>query len=313
MRAIVYDKYDKDPGIVSVRDIEIPIPKKDEVLIKVKAASVNPVDWNIRWGKMKIIIGSKMPRQMGVDVAGIIEEVGSDVKHLKKGDEIFGWVTYKYSNTFSEYTVIKGKIAALKPEEITFVESAALPMAASTAYKALVEIAKVKKGDKILITGGSGGVGHYAIQIAKNYGAVVHTIVSGKNMELAKKLGADVVYNYNETDVSLLSEKFHIIFDTAGILRYSKAKKLLSRGGVFPNIKSTPIEMLIGTIFNVANKPVMTNVSEKYLLELSRLVEGEKLVSIIGHTTSLEKAPAVLADFETKKLKIPGKLVIEID
>ena len=119
MKAIIYDKYDKDPSILNVRDIDIPKPQNDELLIKVKAAAVNPVDWKIRWGKMKILIGGKMPRQMGVDVAGVIEEAGSEIKHLKKGDEVFGWVSYKYSNTFSEYAIIKGKIAVLKPSEMT--------------------------------------------------------------------------------------------------------------------------------------------------------------------------------------------------
>mgnify|MGYP000170949587 CR=1 FL=1 len=313
MKAIVYDKYDKDPSILNVRDIEIPKPKNDELLIKVKAAAVNPVDWKIRWGKMKVLIGSKMPRQMGVDVAGIIEEVGSDINDLKKGDEIFGWVSYKYSNTFSEYAIIKGEIAAPKPTQMSFNEVAALPMAASTAYKALVEIAKIKKGDKILITGGSGGVGHYAIQIAKNYGAIVHTTVSEKNITLVKKLGADVVYNYNETDIKTIADKFNIVFDTAGILKYGEAKKLLTNDGIYPNIKSTPIEMLIGSIFNVANKPVMTNVTQEYLLELSKLVKAGKLVSIIGHTTPLEKAPITIADLENKKLKISGKLIIEME
>lgn len=313
MKAIIYDKYDKDPSILNVRDIDIPKPQNDELLIKVKAAAVNPVDWKIRWGKMKILIGGKMPRQMGVDVAGVIEEAGSEIKHLKKGDEVFGWVSYKYSNTFSEYAIIKGKIAVLKPSEMTFNEAAALPMAASTAYKALVEIAKIKKGDNILITGGNGGVGHYAIQIAKNYGAIVHTTVSEKNIDVVKKLGADVISDYKKTDTSSLTEKFNVIFDTAGILKYSKAKKLLTKDGVYPNIKSTPIEMLIGSIFNVANKPVMTNVTQEYLLELSKLVKVGKLVSVIGFTTPLEKAPTVMADLENGKLKIAGKLIIEME
>ena len=239
MKAIVIDSYGGKEQLKE-REVEKPAITDNQVLVEIHATSINPIDWKLREGYLKEMLPWEFPIILGWDAAGIIAEVGKDVKHFKVGDRVFARPATTRQGTYAEYVPVDEDLLAHMPESMTFEEGAAIPLTGLTAYQCLVDFAEVKKGDKVLIHAGAGGVGSMAIQIANSIGAYVATTASDKNDELVKSLGANQVINYREEDFSELLEDFDAVLDTMGGEVLDKSFKVLKKGGKLISIAGQP-------------------------------------------------------------------------
>ena len=201
MKKVSYDQYG---GVDVLKLVEVPMPTIDEttLLIKVKAASINPLDWKIRDGDMKLISGFSFPKSVGIDFAGVVQEVGSAIKAYKKGDEVMGIADIFKGGALADYVVVKEETITRKPASLSFEQAAALPVVGASAIQIFDKLAPLQPGMEVLINGATGGIGLIALQIAKRSGARVTSVVSTKGVDLARQLGSDVVINYEQQDVS---------------------------------------------------------------------------------------------------------------
>src|ERR1700731_3038978 len=234
MKAIVYCDY----GLTNLKleDIEKPTPNDDQILVKVRAASVNPYDWHFIEGTPKIMrlmgVGLRKPKdtRLGVDFAGTIESVGKNVTQFKPGDDVFGGK----GGAFAEFVCRRAEGAvALKPASITFEQAASVNIAGITALQALRDKGKVQAGQKVLINGASGGVGTFAVQIAKTYGADVTGVCSTRNVELVRSIGADHVIDYTQEDFTKSEQRYDLILDNVGSHSFSEYRRVLKPKGTF--------------------------------------------------------------------------------
>lgn len=233
MKAIIQPAYG-DPEVLQVRDVERPRPKAHEVLLRVQASSLNRADWFMLTGTpfpLRFAVGLFRPRKpvAGIDVAGVVEETGSAVTDLRVGDAVFG----EASQTWAEYVCVDAKRLAKKPEGVTFEHAATLPVAGVTALQGLTELADVKAGQRVLVNGAAGGVGHFAVQLAKALGAEVTAVTSGRNEALARELGATHVVDYTKGDFAARDEAYDVIFDLVGSAPISTCRKRLTKRGVY--------------------------------------------------------------------------------
>ena len=244
MKAAVYRRYGRPEVVLRVEDMEKPVPKDNEVLIEVRAASVNPLDCGLPRGAGRIVTGLRKPNvtRLGVDVAGEVEAVGANVTQFKPGDAVFGasirdprasglkvWVC---QGAFAEYACAPESTLALKPDNVTFEQAASVPVAAYTALQGLRAKGRIQPGQKVLINGAAGGVGTFAVQIAKAFGAVVTGVCSTKNMEMVRSIGADNVIDYSHEDFTTSGQGYDLIFDCAGNHSLSALRRVLSPNGI---------------------------------------------------------------------------------
>ncbi|WP_294673523.1 NAD(P)-dependent alcohol dehydrogenase [uncultured Fluviicola sp.] len=274
MKAVIYEKYG-DADVLNLTDIEKPVPKKDEILIKIIATSVSAADWRLRKADpflARLFNGLFKPRRikvLGYELAGIVEEGGSDVREFNVGDPVFAYCMLKFGG-YAEYTCLKETdIISLKPENMSFEEAATTPLGALTAFS-LLKKAKVTSGQKILIYGASGSVGTYAIQFAKYFGAEVTSVCSSKNIELVKSLGSDYTVDYTQTEITSLNATFDIVFDAVGKISKSTIRKIISQNGKFVTVKS------------------QTKPSKRELQFVKELIESRNLISVIDKTYKLK-------------------------
>ncbi|OYX85689.1 MAG: hypothetical protein B7Y83_03845 [Flavobacteriales bacterium 32-34-25] len=247
MKKVVYTKYG-NVDVLNLEEIEKPIPNNQQFLIKIKSVAINPIDWKIFMGDVKLMSGSKFPKYVGCDFSGIIEMAGSDVLGFKVGDEIFGILDPFKDGVLGEYVLADEKQIALKPANISFEHAATIPTAGQTALQMLVK-GNITKGQHVLINGASGGVGMFAIQIAKNRGAVVTAVASAKGQEFLKKWGSDYTIDYNKQNVSDLNRKFDVILELSNKLPYPKAKKIMNSQATY--ITAIPeLPVFINSFFN---------------------------------------------------------------
>ena len=234
MKAIVYRCYGS-PDVLQLEDIEKPVPADDEVLVKVHAASVNPLDWHYMRGSPYLMrlgsgLGTPDDPRLGVDFAGTVEAVGSNVKRFKPGDEVFGGRT----GAFAEYvTVREDRALALKPASVTFEQAASVPIAAITALQALRDKGKLEPGQRVLINGASGGVGTFAVQIAKYFGAEVTGVCSTRNVAMVRSIGADHVFDYTKEDYTDSGKQYDLIIDNVGNHSLLANRRVLDPDGTF--------------------------------------------------------------------------------
>src|SRR5450759_2313949 len=222
-------------------DLPDPVVGNDQLLIQVKAVSINPVDFKIKRGDLKMIVGSKFPKIVGSDFAGIVKEAGPEIKNFKAGDRVYGAVPIfsRKSGTLSELINLNPKYARPIPEGMTFDEAASLPVAALTALNGLRKC-NITTGKYVLINGATGGVGHFAIRIAKAKGAIVTATCNPDNVELAKKLGADEITGYRRDDFAKTGNKFDAILDAYGKMEYADVCRLLKRKGIYASTLFMP-------------------------------------------------------------------------
>ena len=238
MKAMIIDKYGKVP----MRMAEVPTPEINEyeVLAEIHAASINPIDFKIRDGKVKMLLKYEMPLILGNDFSGVITKVGSKVTRFKVGDEIYARPRKNKIGTFAEYIAIHEDDIALKPKDLSFEEAASIPLIGLTSYQALHDIMQLQKGQKILIHAGSGGVGTFAIQLAKIMGATVTTTASEAGANLVKSLGADEIINYKTEKFEDILKDYDAVFDTIGGTTLEKSFNIIKSGGNIVSVSGMP-------------------------------------------------------------------------
>lgn len=316
MKAVVIEQFGAS-HLMKLVELPTPVPADDEVLVRVKAASVNPVDIQTRRGDYKSCIA--LPARLGVDCAGVIEKVGKDVHDLQVGDEVF-YVPRLLENegSYATHHVEKASIVAKKPKTLSFEQAATLPLATGTAWECLVERGRLKSGDKVLIHGGAGGVGVYAIQIAKFFGAQVVTTAGLHNKDFVEMLGAHVSYDYRNG--SLFEELrqdyasgFDIILDTVGHKTIENSLSLLANSGRLVSIvdMAEPQNLLSGWQVNAEIHFVFTTQSAQRLTELAKVVDAGGIKPMIERVMKLSEIVAAHDLIEAGNRK--GKIAISVD
>lgn len=311
MKVVIIKKY----GVANeLQTVEMPKPslKPNEVLVKNYYTSVNPWDYKVRNGSMKIFTGNKFPKILGTESSGVIEQMGSDVKGFKIGDRIIA-ITGVKIGSYAEYIAIPETFVAKLPDNVSFEEGTTLPVVASTAYNALHLLGKIKPHDEVLINGAYGGVGIAAVQLAKLAGAKVTAVCSTNNIKKVEALGVDTIIDYTKQNVYLLNKQFDIVFDTVSTLDFGKTKAILKKKGIMINTLPSPKGMLTQffTSFgskkfkSIMNKPTAENISI-----LANLVANKKLKVIIDREYTLDELPKAHEYSETGKAK--GKILIKI-
>ena len=303
MKAVVYTKYGS-PDVLQIRDIEKPAPGDNEVLIKIHAASVNAYDWHFLTADIFLIRfmggGLFKPKytRLGADIAGRIEAVGKNVKQFQPGDEVYGMVR----GGFAEYTCAVEDRLALKPVNLSFEQAAAVPMAGITALQGLRDEGKIQAGQKVLINGASGGVGTFAVQIAKYYGAEVTAVCSTRNVDQARSIGADHVIDYTKEDFTKSDQKYDLIFAANGYHPLSAYKRALTPKGIYVMAGGTKSQifhaMLFGSFMSESGGRKMGGVSakrsQKDLEILKELIESGKVVPVIDKRYPLAESAEAL-------------------
>jgi NADPH:quinone reductase-like Zn-dependent oxidoreductase len=303
MKAIVHDEYGPPEDVLELRDIADPVRKDDEVLLRVHAAGVNWADWATTRGQphvMRMVYGLRAPRNRvrGMDVAGTVEAVGINVKRLRPGDEVFGWCT----GAFAELVRTKEGTLVPKPPGLTFEQAAAVPTAGFCALQALRDVAKVRPGQHVLVNGASGGIGTFAVQIAKVLGAEVTGVCSTRNLDLVRSLGADHVIDYAREDFTRSGQRYDLILDIADDRSLSERRRVLTpTGTLIPN--SGVGGRWIGSVGRIVKarllspfvrhrlRPFLSLPRHKDLVTLAELIEAGDVAPVIDRTYALIETP----------------------
>lgn len=331
MRAMVIDRYGKVP----MRLAEMPTPEigEYEVLAEIHAASINPVDFKIRDGKVKLLVKYKMPLILGNDFSGVVAKVGAKVTRFKVGDEIYARPRKSKIGTFAEYIAIHEEDIALKPKNLSFEEAASIPLVGLTSYQALTDILQLQKGQKILIQAGAGGVGTFAIQLAKLMGATVATTASVAGASLVKSLGADEIINYKTEKFDEILKNYDAVFDTLGGEILEKSFEVIKRGGKIVSVSGLPNARfgkeygsgLFKTLLFSAASHKLTALEKKHnghytflfmkpsgeqLRIIANFIETGKIKPIIDRVFSFEDAQNAMEYAELGRAK--GKIILKI-
>lgn len=308
-RAVVINEYGGKEKLAEAK-VSLPELGADQVLVKVAATSINPIDWKLREGYLKQMFPWSFPIILGWDVAGEIVEVGQKVKDYHVGDRIFARPETTRFGTYADYTIVDSNLLAPVPESIAFTEAAAVPLAGLTALQALFDHGSLKAGEKVLIHAGAGGVGTYAIQLAKNAGAYVITTASPRNHELVKKLGADEVIDYHTTDFEEVLTDIDLVFDTMGGEIQKKSFSVLKEHGRLISVLSIEDETLAATK-QIEAKAIWLRTNGEQLSELAKLMVDGKLVSVIGETFPLTRQGVYDAHALSETHHAVGKIVLD--
>jgi NADPH:quinone reductase-like Zn-dependent oxidoreductase len=320
MKAIVFTEYGA-PDVLKLKEIEKPTPKENQVLVKVHAASVNAGDYRMMRAKPIVIrpmIGGLLkPKdtRFGSDVAGRVEAVGEAVEQFRSGDEVFGCAR----GAFAEYALARETYLALKPANRTFEEAAAVPVAALTALQGLRDVGNIRAGQKVLIQGASGGVGTFAVQLAKAFGAEVTAVCSPRNLDMARSIGADYIIDYTREDFTRSQPRYDLIFAVNGYHSLADYKRALNpqgiyvcAGGTMPQIFQA---MLLGSwMSRGGGKKILSmgiaKINQKDLVTLGGLLEAGKIVPVIDLRFPLSEVPEAIRYVEEKHAQ--GKVVITV-
>lgn len=306
-RAVIIENYGHADQLKEGK-VALPELGEHQVLVKVKASSVNPIDWKLREGYLAQMMPWEFPIILGWDVAGEIVEVGSAVKDWQVGQEIFARPETTRFGTYADYTIVDDHLLAKKPESVSFEEAAAVPLAGLTAYQAFFTHGKLKAGEKVLIHAGAGGVGIYAIQLAKNAGATVITTASPSNHALLKELGADQVIDYHTTDFSEVLADIDLVFDTMGGDVQADSFKVLKENGRLISIVGQPDEELAKTV--AVAESIWLKPDGKQLQEIADLMAEGKVKSVVGHTHQLTAEGVRAAHELSATHHAKGKIVL---
>jgi NADPH:quinone reductase-like Zn-dependent oxidoreductase len=304
MKAIVYHTYGS-PEVLKLKEIPKPIPKDKEVLVKVVAVSVNSWDWDLLKGEPILIRMWGLFRPgyniLGSDIAGVVENVGSEVKNLNPGDEVFGDLSASGWGGFAEYVCAPENALALKPANMTFEQAASLPQAGVLAYQGLFDYGKIESGKKVLINGAGGGVGTFAIQIAKSIGAQITGVDSHDKLEKLKELGADHVIDYEKEDFTKMGKHYDLIIDNVAIRSLSDYKRTLNPGGIFVMVGGSMSTILQAMLFSkllstfgTKKLEILAHKPNKDLDALIELYDSGAYQPILEKTYSLSETPEAL-------------------
>jgi NADPH:quinone reductase-like Zn-dependent oxidoreductase len=322
MKAIIYTQYGS-PDVIQFKEVEKPTPKDDEVLIKVHAASVNAGDWHYLRGTpwlFRLASGLLKPKNifLGADVAGQVEAVGKNVTQFQPGDEVFGDLSACGRGTFAEYVCASETALVLKPANISFEEAAAVPVAAVTALQGLQSRVQIQPGQKVLINGASGGVGSFAVQIAKTFGAEVTAVCSTRNLDRMRSIGADYVIDYTQEDFTKNGQQYDFILAANGYRPFSDYKRALNPGGTYVMTGGATAQMfeamLLGPLTSIRGNKKMGNVMAKPdqedLTFMKELLEAGKVKSVIDRCYPLSEVAEAIRYLEAGLAQ--GKVVITV-
>jgi NADPH:quinone reductase-like Zn-dependent oxidoreductase len=308
MKAIVVHEFG-GPNVLKYENVPRPEAKDNEVLVKVIAAGVNPVDDGLRSGHYSKYFGPKPPFTPGGDIAGIVEKIGAKITKLKVGDAVYAYLDLDRGGGYAEYTVTNEKEAAQKPNSLTFEEAAATPIVALTAWQALIDTAKLTTGQSVLIHGGSGGVGTFAIQIAKARGAKVFATASTPNQDLLKQLGADVAIDYTKQKFEDVAKNIDVVLDCVGKDTLQRSYGVVKKGGFLVTIVASPDSAELEKHgIRGSSLSVVPNSDE--LAEIAKLIEEKKIKVIVSQTFSLADAAKAQEQAATRHTR--GKIVLKI-
>jgi NADPH:quinone reductase-like Zn-dependent oxidoreductase len=316
MKAFVYEKYGP-PETLRLAEVDKPAPDADHVLVKVRAASVNAADWHVLRGKplfSRATLGLLRPRRqvLGVDIAGQVEAVGSGVTRFQPGDEVYANLLDHGYGGFAEYVSAPVDVLSLKPPSLSFEEAAAVPMAAATALQGLRRHGELQPGQRVLINGASGGVGTFAVQLAKAYGAEVTAVTSTRNLELVRSLGADHVLDYTTTDALGGGQRYDLILDTVGNRSVPDLRRALAQGGKAAVTGFTSVAKLLAVSLRGGKDiaQVQAHVTTRDLELLSELIEAGKVRPQIDRRYRFTEIPAAIAYLEQGRAR--AKVVAEV-
>lgn len=311
MKAIQINKYGGNEVLEINNNVPKPTPSKGQVLVEVHAASINPVDWKIRAGYLKEIAPLQFPATLGGDFAGRVCELGEGVSDFKVGDKVYGQaiVLNGGSGSFAELLAANTANTTRKPVSINFVEAGALPLTGASAIQVLEEHIKLQNGQKILVHGGAGGIGHIAIQLAKFIGAYVATTVSTNDKEFAKSLGADEIIDYKTQPFEEILKDFNAVFDTVGGETADKSFRVLKKGGIIVSMVGQP-NLALAEKYGITAVGQNTNTNAEHLNRLAELVDSGKVKVHIAQVFSLEQVKEAFAYLEEGHPR--GKVVLKI-
>lgn len=307
MERLEYDSYG-GPDLVHMSSFTLSAPQAGEVVVRVAAASINPMDWKIRNGDVKVMTGSKFPRALGTDFAGTVESVGPNVTRFKPGDEVVGTVTMKASGAFAPMLVTSQNLVVKKPAGLSFAAAASLPIAGVTAWQALVKSAGLKSGQRLFINGATGSVGRAAIAIARDIGADVVGRVGSKSVSSGPSLGLSLALDYTLPIPPALAGAFDVVFDANGSLSAREGNSLARRGGLIIDIAPTRSKFLRALVSR-SRKVVFSDLKAPHLQQVIDLAIAGKLQIPVVKIISLSEAPGVLASLE-QGARLDGKAVI---
>jgi NADPH:quinone reductase-like Zn-dependent oxidoreductase len=325
MKAIVYTKYGS-PDVLQFKDVEKPTPKDNEVLVQIHAASANPADWHTMRASpflARLVNGFFKPKnsRLGADVAGRVEAVGRTVTQFQVGDDVFGCMSLNEMSSFAEYVCANENAAlALKPANMTFEQAAAVPLAATTALQGLRDKGQIQSGQKVLINGASGGVGTFAVQIAKSFGAEVTGVCSTRNLDMVRSIGADHVIDYTREDFTNNGQQYDLIYCAVGNRSTTDYMRALNPQGVcviagFTNLRLLFEHMILGPFRSKAGGKRVgqmdtAKANQKDLAFLKELLETGRVKSVIDRCYPLAEVPDALRYLEEGHAQ--GKVVITV-
>src|SRR5262249_4734120 len=270
MKAIVVHEYG-GPEVLKYEEVPRPEPKEDQILVRVIAAGVNPVDAMIRSGLFAKYEKDVFPLIPGADIAGVVEKVGSKITKFKAGDPLFAYVSLKGGGGYAEYALAREREASLKPKSLTYVEAAAVPIVALTAWQALIDTAKLKAGQTVLIHGGSGGVGSFGVQIAKAHGAKVIATASSSNQDFLKQLAADVSIDYTKQRFEDIAKDVDVVLDSVGEDTLARSYGVVRRGGFIVSLVARPDQAEIDK-HGIRGAALSVEPNSDELAEIGRLI-----------------------------------------
>ena len=332
MKALTFKRYGKSPGI-GFADVPRPTPKADELLVQVHAASMNPIDNMIPTGIFKAVVRFQLPATLGSDLAGVVVEVGSRVTRFKVGDAVFANIFDQGTGSIAEYAVVPERAAALKPDNLDFVQAASIPMVGLTSWQALEERFKLKSGQKVFVPAGSGGIGTFAIQLAKHMGATVGTTTSTGNVELVRSLGADEVVDYKKQEFEAVLRGYDAVLGTVSGDSIEKAIGILKpRGKVVSLVgpldvafaRARRLNFILTFVFALMSRKIMRLAKKRdvdysflfarpdgdQLAQIGKLLEAQRIRPVIDRVFAFEQAREALAYLAEGRSR--GKVVVQM-
>jgi NADPH:quinone reductase-like Zn-dependent oxidoreductase len=324
MRAAIYNRYGP-PDVIQISEVEKPVPKDDEVLLRIRAAAVNPLDWHFMRGTpyaVRLIAGLRKPKdtRLGVDVAGHVEAVGRNVTRFKAGDEVFG----SCRGAFAEYACASESALVMKPENVTFEQAASVAIAAFTALQGLRDKGHIQPGQKVLINGAAGGVGTFAVQIAKSFGADVTGVCSTGNLEMVRSIGADQVIDYTREDFTRNAKRYDVFFDAAGNHSLWACRRVLNPKGTYVPVGGSTDRWMIGPLARAITALVLSwfvsqtivaffvaKASQEDLAIMHELLKTGKVTPVIDRRYPLNEVPGAIRYLETGHAR--GKVIITME
>lgn len=297
------------PEVLVYEDAERPRPAQGEVVVRVHAAGINPVDWKVRIGRLRGRVNHQLPLILGWDLAGVVDEVGEGVTHLNVGDEVYSRPDIARNGAYAEYCVVRAAELALKPASIDFVHAAAVPLSCLTAWQSLFDAAHLTAGQSVLIHAAAGGVGHFAVQLARWKGAHIYATASARNAEFVRGLGAHEIIDYTTTRFEDVVKEIDVVFDTVGGDTYERSFKTLRNGGVIVSLLNQPNEALAQQ-YGVRAAYVFVQPNAAQLTEIATLIDQGALMPHVETVLPLSESQEAHRLVESGHTR--GKIVLKI-